>query len=131
MPLTIQTVPIGDDFDGTPDDGEVLLERQAFGGTNPIDESRRVIIYNISLQGVDDMSEIDIRLAPTLADATPGSGNLFLQLAYATDAKGITKACCNCVVPPDWNLYAFTTGGTTAERKLMVDWMRATSEKEF
>lgn len=131
MPLFEEQVADSNDFDGTDGAGEVI-----FDGLGP-DENERACIYSIALQGLSSIDSIIFRLAPTLAQALPGSGFHFEELANVVDVTGTQLLGCDLKVPKDpatslsWNLYVFTTGGDDVARDLIVDWNRVVSRKEF
>lgn len=119
MPTIEQTATAGDNFDGTAGLGEVLFDK-----LDILDDTQRAVIYTIAVQSGETQSNIRFVLAKTLADAN-GAGPS-VEVANLDDVTGLNNACCDCVVPKNYNLYVFTTGGTTTDKYLVVDWRRVT-----
>lgn len=119
MALVTQPIPIGQNFDGTPNQGEVILSN------NLTDDSQRAQLLNVSVQSGEDQTAITVWLAPSLAEAnTPGGQRMLLGLVE--DDSGFNSLCCRCIVPRGYNLYAFTTGPVATIKTLIVDWRRVT-----
>lgn len=119
MPTKEYTAAVGDNFDGTPGQGEVL-----FDGLNISDETQRATLYTIAVVSGETQTNIRFVLAKTLADANGAGPNV--ELANMDEVTGLYQACCECLVPKNYNLYVFTTGGVTTEKYLVVDWRRTT-----
>lgn len=119
MPTKEQTAPIGSNFTGAFNLGEVL-----FDGLSPTDDTQRAVIYSIAVQSSEVSTNMRFRLAKSLADAN-GAGP-FEELANSDDVSGLQNLCCECVVPKGYNLYVVTTGPVLAAKYLVVDWRRNT-----
>lgn len=117
--LVQQDLPIGQNFDGTFLQGEVLLSDVTW------DDTQRAELFSVSVQSGEAQTLIYVILAAGLAEAIlPGGPKI--QLGIIADSSGYNAACCRCMVPRGWNLYAFTTGPTNTIKTLIVDWHRVT-----
>jgi len=119
MALIIQPIPIGQNFDGTPSQGEVVLYDQ------DDDDTQRAELLSVSIQSGETSTSLIVKIAPSLADATT-PGGVFAQLGIVEDDTGLNMTCCRCIVPRNWRLYAFTSGPVTVAKTLVVDWHRVT-----
>lgn len=115
MPQDTQTVASGTELDGTAGKGVFDF------GLGNADDTVRAVIFNTSISSVGTFSAARLVLAPTVAKASTGE---YLELGIAASGSGITLACCRCVVPRGWNLYAFTTEDNAAAKSFFVDWYR-------
>lgn len=116
MPNTSDTSSSGNDFDGTPSNGEVV-----FAGTALGQDSQRAIIYSIAVNtDGTTLTKAQAVLAADLADVQ-GDGP-FLELAIVLDAAGFTMSCCHCVVPAGWKLFIITTEDVATDKNYFVDW---------
>jgi hypothetical protein len=115
MPQDTQSVALGTELDGTAGQGFFDFE-----AVLPDDkELTRAVILNASISSVGTFSASRLVLAPSLAAATVGP---YLELGLAASGSGLTLACCRCVVPYGYNLFAFTTEDTAAAKSFFVDW---------
>lgn len=119
MALQIQTAAIGQNFNGTPNQGEIILSQDT------VDDTQRAELLSVSIQSGEVQTAIYVRLAIGLAEAMTAGGP-FIQLGIIADDTGFNSTCCRCIVPRGWNLYAFTTGPVLTAKKLIVDWHRIT-----
>ena len=117
--LVQQDIPIGQNLNGTANRGEVLLSQVID------DDTQRAELLSVSVQSGEDQTSIYVRLARGLAEAQLAGGP-HIQLGIIEDDSGLNAACCRCIVPRGWNLYAFTTGNTNTIKTLIVDWHRIT-----
>ena len=115
MPQDTQTVASGTDLDGTAGKGFFDF------GLGNLDDTVRAVIFNTSISSEGTFTAARLVLAPSLLKATEGE---YLELGIAASGSGITLACCRCVVPRDWKLFAFTTEDTADEKSFFVDWYR-------
>jgi hypothetical protein len=123
MALVQQNIPIGQNLNGTPGQGEVLLSDVTW------DDTQRAELLNVSIQSGEDQTTIYVRLAAGLAEASLAGGP-HIQLGIIENDSGLNAACCRCIVPRGWNLYAFTTGPVLTIKTLIVDWRRVTLKGE-
>jgi len=119
MALEIQTASIGNNFDGTPGQGEIILYDQ------DDDDTQRAVLLSVAVQSGEVQADIVVKLAPDLAGA---NGSTFIELANLATIDGLNLACCRCIVPRNWRLFVFTSGGVTTDKTLICDWYRATLE---
>jgi hypothetical protein len=118
--LTIQTAPIGQNFDGSPSRGFVSLASQAFNAPN---DNERAELLSVAIQSGEVQTRMEVVLAPSLADYSTGT---FISLGVTVNQNSLNLGCCRCIVPRGWFLYAFTEGPTTTAKTLVVDWHRVT-----
>lgn len=119
MALVQQNIPIGQNLNGTLNRGEVLLSQV----TN--DDTQRAMLLNVSVQSGEVETSIEVVLAIGLAEAVLAGGPK-IQLGRIEGDTGLNLACCRCIVPRGWNLYAFSSGPNLTIKTLIVDWTRIT-----
>jgi hypothetical protein len=121
--LVQQDIPIGQNLNGAPGQGEVLLSQIVD------DDTQRAELLSVSIQSGEVQTSLYVRLARGLAEAV-AAGGPHIQLGIIENDTGYNAACCRCIVPRGWNLYAFTTGPTATIKTLIVDWRRVTLKGE-
>ncbi len=115
MPLFLDSSSAGQNFGGTPGNGELDF---GIGAT----DAARALIQNIGLSSNSDIGTIALRMARNASQLGLGS---YIELAFeATPTRGISLFSCNIFVPPEWFLFLVTTGASADDKFWNVDWRR-------
>lgn len=125
MPVIRQTLPSGDQFDGSAGKGEVLFTVGQADGPNlqMSDEvAATLILYAFKSKDGVDLAEGNMRIEPTADTVPPSQGDSdCVQLELWDDGRsGITKPC-NVPVPQTYR-FVFESAVLSEEATLTVWW---------